>query len=309
MSTKFFEAKVHNTISLEELSEIIQTQKDDLDVETIKSMSHLLQGLCLNPQWFLEYLHQQLKNNFDSDETHGNLFSSNSFVLDRKLLHKKSGPYSFLVRANVWLAAADSLRRNTRKNLFAENLWHDHSFHLLTAGLLGPGYGTEICEYDFNACTGLRDEEVDTSAYRELRLTQGSALFMEKNKTVHTQLPPEQPSVSLNLIFQPYSSLTRQYIFDRIDAQRLRIKSIHYTSQLNSTATQNLVNICGSFANDNTKQIMLDLYRRLLDRVDQNEPALLILLGWFKKLGIEYEAIDHHHRKISPLMKHLLDAL
>lgn len=115
MSTKFFEAKVHNTISLEELSEIIQTQKDDLDVETIKSMSHLLQGLCLNPQWFLEYLHQQLKNNFDSDETHGNLFSSNSFVLDRKLLHKKSGPYSFLVRANVWLAAADSLRRNTRK--------------------------------------------------------------------------------------------------------------------------------------------------------------------------------------------------
>lgn len=132
---------------------------------------------------------------------------------------------------------------------------------------------------------------------------------MEKNKTVHTQLPPEQPSVSLNLIFQPYSSLTRQYIFDRIDAQRLRIKSIHYTSQLNSTATQNLVNICGSFANDNTKQIMLDLYRRLLDRVDQNEPALLILLGWFKKLGIEYEAIDHHHRKISPLMKHLLDAL
>ncbi|MBL9197898.1 hypothetical protein VB151_08505 [Xanthomonas fragariae] len=309
MSTKFFKAKAHREISLEELSEIVKATEDDLNVESIKSMSHMLQGLCVNPQWFLEYLNQQLKSNFESDDVYGNSYTSNSFVLERKPLGKRSKPFLFLVRANVWLPVTDSLRKNAGKNLFAEDLLHDHSFHLLTAGLLGPGYRTEICEYDFNTCVGLRDEEVDTSAYQVLQLTRESALFMEKNKTIHTQLPPEEPSVSLNLIFQPHSSLTRQYIFDRIDSQRLRIKSIHYTSQLNLTATQNLINICGSFANANTMQIMLDLYRRLLDRVDQNEPSLLILLGWFKQLGIEYEAINHRNRKLSPLMKHALKVL
>lgn len=305
MSTAFFDPTVVGPVSLEEFIAFVDDTLVATDNDSIKAAAPMLQRLCANRAWFVSYLNEELVNGFHSDKVFGNRYSSNSLLMGRSRNENE-----FVIRANIWLPANDSLRTSADKAFFAEDILHDHTFNLLTGGLAGSGYSTRIYEYDFATCRGVRGEEVEWQSVQEFRLAEGSVLFMERNRAIHKQFPPKQPSVSLNLLCQDiYSPIARQHEFEETGTRTLRVKSLHYSSPVRPEMTESLVNICGSFANDDTRQIMVDLYGRLIEAPDRNEPAIVILADWFSRLGVDYSDLRATSKPISRHLKAVLDTL
>ncbi|WNF10518.1 hypothetical protein RKE57_21130 [Stenotrophomonas geniculata] len=289
------------SMHFDEFLENVKREVDFRDVESIAAMAQPMQRLAVDSGWFIDYLNSELVTGFQSDESQVNLYSSNSFVLNRGT--------NYLFRANVWLPSDDPMRAEGDKPIFAEDLLHDHNFHLLTIGLLGDGYETDIFDYDYDSCLGYPGEKVHCSDVQRYKLHQGSSLFMIRGKTIHRQLPPETVSVSLNLMSQtPDSVNARQYGFVERPGGGLEISSVHYETTQNPGASENIINICGSFANDQTKDILFGIYGRIAKRADRNEPLVLLLRDWMPRLGVSLDDLPPLRGAITDHLKRRLEA-
>lgn len=306
--TEYFPKEVVGTmepLSLEDFIEYLNSEIVFTDIDSIKSAHKNLQRVCSDPSWFIDFLNSELASNMESDELYGNRYTSNSYLLGRSKKEQQ-----FIIRANTWLPVDDPLRSDIDKSLFAEDLLHDHTFDLLTGGLLGPGYRTKIYHYEYDRCIGYVGEEVPFSAEHDFQLSQGSALFMEKNKTIHRQLPPDNISVSLNVLCQNLVDPTkRQYEFENSSPGFLKVKSIHYSTNQNPAATETIVNICGTFFNEETKQILVDMYNRLIVDPGRNEPCIIMLLEWFRKREVDISALNPVRVPLSSHLKREMDLM
>lgn len=127
-------------------------------------------------------------------------------------LHHDDG---FMIRANCWPQARHSLVRNNRPESFYYGVPHDHNFSFLTVGYAGPGYWSDHFEYDHASVAGLTGEDVVLTPADRTRLAVGCTQLYRAHVDVHSQLPPDEFSVSLNIIEASATTPLRdQYVFD-----------------------------------------------------------------------------------------------
>lgn len=126
------------------------------------------------------------------------------------------GGAGFRLRANMWPQCTSAEPLEWEKSLFAYHMPHDHNADFLTVGYWGPGYETEIYEYDSDRTAGFDGEPVELTFLERTRLTPGKIMFYRANRDIHTQLPSDAFSVSINLLAADPESLqsARQYWFD-----------------------------------------------------------------------------------------------
>jgi hypothetical protein len=107
---------------------------------------------------------------------------------------------SFFLRANIWPSRAERSFQASGGGCFVYELPHDHNFDFLTVGYFGPGYWSDYWEEDYDALHGWRGEHAGLRYIERSRLSEGRLLHYRAHRDVHSQLPPDSLSVSLNIM-------------------------------------------------------------------------------------------------------------
>jgi hypothetical protein len=112
--------------------------------------------------------------------------------------------------------------RASGTSAFAIGLPHDHNFNFLTLGYFGPGYWSDYYLYDYEEVLGWTGEPVPSLRFVERsRLEQGKLMLYRAHLDVHTQLPADSLSVSLNVMHTTGAQgWLDQYRFD-LDQQKI----------------------------------------------------------------------------------------
>ena len=123
---------------------------------------------------------------------------------------------TFYVRCNLWMPLSESLRsRQYQERLYSLEVPHDHNFSFLTVGHLGPGYTTELYEYERSSVRGDIGEEVRLTPSGTYVLSPGDVMLYRQGIDVHVQHQPAAPSASINLMFLSERNRREwQYLFD-----------------------------------------------------------------------------------------------
>lgn len=121
----------------------------------------------------------------------------------------------YFLRANIWPSASDPILAASGAGTFAYGLPHDHNFDFLTLGYHGPGYASDYWEYDYERVAGIVGERAGLRYTGRRTLSPGTILHYRAHRDVHAQLPPDQLSVSINIMAtDPAQGWLDQYSFD-----------------------------------------------------------------------------------------------
>ena len=245
---RLIETDSSGDIGLEELVEMLETGGFDADdEESIAAFGPALAALGNNRRFLSDLVIDELKQHCSGQKAH------NQYGAQVVLLHGSSK--KFLIRANFWPAASDSVVVNSGSDPFFYGVPHDHNFSFLTVGYLGPGYWSDYYEYDYEAVTGYEGEKVALRFVERSRLSQGKVMLYRRHRDVHSQLLPDSLSVSLNILaMSPASEFRDQY---RFDLERSEVRSI-----INPSGVSTLVRIAAHFGGDEGKGLVDDFARR-----------------------------------------------
>lgn len=175
--------------------------------DALPDYAALLAGLSANRSFLADRVMAELKASY-SRQLDDNRYSAQVFLLHR------SGRRFFL-RANLWPAARDYAYATSGPAAFSYEVPHDHNFSFLTVGHLGPGYVSDYYEYDAESVDGRQDEELNLRFVERSSLNEGKVMLYRAHRDIHSQLPPEQLSISLNIMEEGEHVPWRdQYIVD-----------------------------------------------------------------------------------------------
>ncbi len=119
------------------------------------------------------------------------------------------------LRANIWPSERDQCFRASGGQTFVYGVPHDHNFSFLTSGYLGPGYRSDYYEYDYEAVAGYEGEKPRLRFIERGGLQQDEIALYRAHVDIHSQIPPESLSVSLNIMHvDPAQAWFDQYGFD-----------------------------------------------------------------------------------------------
>jgi len=180
------ESRTTASISLDEYLDFCAAQPDLQDPERAIATADQLKALANNKQFLADYFNREMKDI-------GWFQEHNDFKPSTFLLHRGKG---YTVRAVVWLPADEV----ESPEIFSYYETHDHNFDFLTCGYHGPGYRTTIYRYEHERVVGHPGEKVDLEFLEDTTLPEGKLMYYRASQDVHTQLPPEALSISLNLI-------------------------------------------------------------------------------------------------------------
>lgn len=186
--------------------EALQFNPDDPDC--VLEASKLLQQLAANRSFLADILIDQLAERDDAA-------IASSYGPQAIILSPVRG--DMFLRANIWPAEHDLCFKNSRASAFVYGVPHDHNFSFLSSGYLGPGYRSDHYEYEYEyeSVTGLAGEPVSLRFACRTALGEGQIQFYRAHLDVHSQLPPESLSVSLNIMHvDPAQGWFDQYGFD-----------------------------------------------------------------------------------------------
>ncbi len=107
---------------------------------------------------------------------------------------------TFYLRANFWPSRSEHCFRASGQSTFSYELPHDHNFSFLTLGYFGPGYASDYYEYDYEAVEGIVGEKAGLRFIERSCLSPGKLMLYRAHLDVHSQIPPESLSVSLNIM-------------------------------------------------------------------------------------------------------------
>jgi hypothetical protein len=239
-------------IELAELTEALEESFDPGDEEGMTEWAPALRRLANNPRFLGDLVIEELKQHC-SRQTARNQYSAQVIMLH--------AARHFIIRANFWPSKADSVYANSGPQPFFYGMPHDHNFSFLTAGYLGPGYWSDYYEYDYDRVTGCPGESVDLRFVERACLSPGKVLLYRKHRDVHSQLPPESLSVSLNILaVSPAAEFQEQYGFDLASSRIERI--------LNPSALETLVRLAATFGGGNGLDLIEDFaVRHPSDRI------------------------------------------
>ncbi len=164
----------------------------------------------------------------------------------------------FFIRANIWLPlSSTTVLRSHEERLYSYGNTHDHNFSFMTVGYFGPGYTTDLYEYDVGTVKGHVGEVVDLKDLGRTDLPCGKVMVYREKCDVHTQYPPESLSISLNLmVTSPRSLAMDQYFFD---AKKKCIIDMPEFASIHKRAS--IVALAGAVGNANTIEILESLLK------------------------------------------------
>jgi hypothetical protein len=124
-------------------------------------------------------------------------------------------PNAAFLRAAIWPSPRDAVFQTSGAASFVYGAPHDHNFDFLTVGYCGPGYESDYYEYDYAAVAGYPGEDAQLRFVERAALSPGNLMLYRRHLDVHSQLPPESLSVSLNVMrLDPAQGWFDQYGFD-----------------------------------------------------------------------------------------------
>ncbi|MDE2597221.1 MAG: transposase [Sphingomonadales bacterium] len=180
-------------ISLAECTDAIAaTGFDPLDEASLAHAALQLRRLGNNRAFLGDILVDELANRH-REESDSESYGPQVIMLSRP-------GEGFFLRANLWPSESDHMYRASGRTPFAFDLPHDHNFHFLTHGYFGPGYWSDYYEFDYEAVTGWRGEPVDLRFVERARLEPGKIMLYRAHVDVHSQLPADALSVSVNVM-------------------------------------------------------------------------------------------------------------
>jgi len=193
-------------VSLEEFVDYVKKNVDSRDEESLCDAALMLKALSNNKDFFTDRLNNELQN--WEDFQNFNQYTSQTFTFWSE--------GDLWVRANLWVPPTVIPEEQTWTNeMFYYLVPHDHNFSFITVGFFGSGYETTIYEYDHDKVTGDLGEKVDLRFLETTRLSEGKIMLYRANKDIHSQLHPEDFSISLNLLAAtPEHGYDDQYCFD-----------------------------------------------------------------------------------------------
>lgn len=262
---RLIEAEGGEAIALDDLVEILETQGfDPSDEDSMAAFGPALRKLANNRRFLGDLVIEELKQHC-STQNERNHYSSQVI-----LLHGASK--KFLLRANFWPAEGDGVMVNSGRDPFFYGLPHDHNFSFLTVGYLGSGYWSDYYEYDYGRVEGVAGERVALRFVERSRLSPGKVLLYRKHRDVHSQLPPDDLSVSLNILaLSPTSEFREQYSFDTGRSTIARV--------INASALETLVRLAGHIGGENGTE--------LIDRFARHHPSARIrFAAWRARVDI-----------------------
>ena len=180
-------------LDLAEVTARLDESGVDLSDETsVARCAALLAGLGRNRDFLADRVIAALKASY-ADQLEINRYSAQVFLLHR-------GARGFYLRANLWPAATDAVTAASGAAAFSYGIPHDHNFSFLTAGYFGPGYVSDYYDYDPEAVDGRLGEPLNLSFAGRSQLGEGKMMLYRAHRDIHSQLPPERLSVSLNIL-------------------------------------------------------------------------------------------------------------
>lgn len=190
---------------------------DPRDGESTWEAAGWLRKLTCNRAFLADYLLHRLTGRSESEVESG--FGPQAIVLS-----PVRG--NMFLRANIWPAEHDLCFKNSGARSFVYGVPHDHNFAFLTSGYLGPGYRSDYYTYDYEAVTGYAGEDAGLRFVERSALSEGKLMLYRAHLDVHSQLPPESLSVSLNVMHvDPSQSWFDQYGFDLESGEVSRVLS------------------------------------------------------------------------------------
>lgn len=232
-----------DVISLEDYLEHVRTQVNVRDIDSLAASAPKLRALANDRALIVRELNTRIENYL----TDGALPSAQALFLGRG--------DGFFVRANIWPAISDMASGRAYQDQFAYNLAHDHNFSFMTVNHLGPGYETEIYEYDYEKVQGYVGEPVELRFLEKVRFGAGMAMLYRASRDVHVQYAPTELTITLNLMVADTDFRLRdQYFFD------LASRTIAgYPPDLVGNGRISLVNIAGFIGDGDTAQLLGEL--------------------------------------------------
>lgn len=195
-------------LDIEEVTARLDESGVDLtDEASIARCTDLLAGLQRNPDFLADRIIAALEASY-TDQLALNRYTAQVFLLHRS-------PRGFYLRANMWPSARDAAYTASGPAAFSYGVPHDHNFHFLTAGYFGPGYISDYYDYDPEAVDGRLGEPLNLKFVERSQLSEGKLMLYRAHRDIHSQLPPESLSVSLNIMDEGEHVPWRdQYIVD-----------------------------------------------------------------------------------------------
>ena len=178
-----------------QLEELIERLDRDLDTRCHDSMAAAasdLKALANNRTFLADVVARELKDL-------ATMQRGNTYTPQVVMLHLNPCKNYFL-RANIWPSSDEHMVRASGGAAFVYGLPHDHNFDFLTFGYFGPGYWSDYWEYDYEAVAGAVGEKAGLRFVERSRLEPGKLMHYRAHRDVHSQLPPDALSVSLNVM-------------------------------------------------------------------------------------------------------------
>jgi hypothetical protein len=170
--------------------------------EDLLSLSAEFAALAANKTLIVSHLERTLRD----WRTFG---LQNDYTGQTFILHSDA---DFYIRANIWLPVASE---DVGTEQYFYDVAHDHNFSFMTAGYAGPGYQTEIFEYDGLKRAPKLGEKVDVRFLENTSLHEGKIMVYRASRDIHIQHPPTDFTISLNMILaKPDEASRRQCLFD-----------------------------------------------------------------------------------------------
>jgi hypothetical protein len=191
------------TMSLREFMDYAQAKVDFNDPDAFLALGEQLTMLGNNRQLLTDFFGDYIARHLHSDNVPGTI--SQAIQLDRRR--------DFYVRVAFWLPENEVTGQE--RKLYAYDQAHDHNFDLLSYAYCGSGYRTDIYEYDYASVVGYLGERVALEPLGNHQHRTGDCLFYRCSKDIHFQRPPDQPSITLNVIpLGNQHGLVDQYFFE-----------------------------------------------------------------------------------------------
>src|SRR5882757_2712224 len=175
-------------VTLDEFIDYVHTHVDLQDLASVATAAPKFRSLANDRALVVRHLNHQVKENFRSQ-----------VIPSAQALFLGDGR-DFYVRANIWPSNADLASGRVYQDQFSYNLAHDHNYSFMTVGYHGPGYITEVYEYDFDKIVGNAGEAVDLRFVERIHFTTGMVMLYRASKDVHTQFPPDDLGITLNFM-------------------------------------------------------------------------------------------------------------
>lgn len=230
-----------STASIEEYIDYIESNIDLTDIDSLASSAGMLKALSNDRALVV----REINNLIVNAVAYLQPASAQTILLGRG--------EGFYVRANLWPAIADMANARAYQNQFAYNIAHDHNFTFMTVTHLGPGYETEIYEYDYDRVEGYVGESVDLRFLQKTRFTTGTVMLYRASRDAHVQHAPEDLTVTLNLMVGAQGALQDQYQFD------LASRTILAVGDARAAGRMALINLAASIGDGETIGLLHDV--------------------------------------------------